>query len=223
MVTKITNLNTERTAEQEKNVWLEVLSHRNKLLLNSDWTQMSDSGLTETCINQWKTWRQQLKNVNRRNFSEPAQAEYAISILAKRVPFNDYQEVRVEPDQELMSLEEYKKQLMGYLDTVFNANIYSGFLDNPYLVEEQFKEAVDYLNLSGNGSYPLISVTAELYGMSENAVANEFVSRKVVLTKRLANMKQKYFHFQTLVKDASDAVQLGEIKSEIKEWILTLT
>lgn len=223
MIKKISKIQTERTAEQETNVWLEVLSHRNKLLLNSDWTQLADCGLTDECVYQWKSWRQQLKNVTRRNFSEPAHAEQAISILSRRMPINTYDDVLSEPSSEDMPFDAFKTKVIEYVDNAFNSCFTSGFLDNPVLVEEQFREAVDFINRNGDGVYPLISVTSELYGMGERAVANEFVTRKVELTKRMVNLKQKYFYFQGLVNSATDEVELDRIKLEVKTWILTST
>lgn len=221
MVQKISKLKTEQTPEQEHIVWAEVLSHRNKLLLNSDWTQMHDSGLTEDCINQWRTWRRQLKNINRLNLSDPKIAEIQIAKLSRRPPYNSYIPVNAEPEVDAVdSIIEFRERIIAYIDKGFNAKAFPSFLDNPYLVDEQFKEAVDF-NRNPELSYPLISATAELYGMGEDTVAAEFVSRKVAQMKRLVNLKQKYFYFQSLVNSATSDVELAEAQAEIKKWILT--
>jgi hypothetical protein len=221
MVQKISKLKTEQTPEQEQIVWAEVLSHRNKLLLNSDWTQMQDSGLTEDCINQWRTWRRQLKNINRLNLSDPKIAEIQITKLSRRPPYNSYVSVNVEPDAAaVVSTVELRERTLTYLNNAFNTKAFPSFLDNPYLVDEQFKEVVDF-NKNPTLSYPLISATAELYGMSVDTVAAEFVSRKVEQMKRLVNLKQKYFYFQSLVNNAHSDVELAEAQAEIKKWIST--
>lgn len=222
---KIGNLRTEKTDEQENLAWAEVLSHKNKLLLNSDWTQLSDSGLTEESIEQWRGWRQQLKNINRSNFSSRAAAEVCISKLARRTPFNAY--ILTDGDEPKpardISLDVYRARVIKFMDKSFNERVGESFLDNPLLVDEQFREAVDFLAEKKSKYYPLISVTAELYNMSEKAVAEEFVARKVNAMKRLANLKQKYHFFQKLVLNAADDVQLAEVQGEIKQWISTLT
>ncbi len=225
MIQKIGNLNVGKTDEQESQLWAEVLSHRNKLLSNSDWTQVPDSGLTLECVEQWRGWRKSLKAINRINFGDREVAEQTISKLAKRIPFNVYIAMEDEPDAtRYVSLEEYRKRVTAYLDAAFNKRCEPTFLDNPVLVEEQFREALDYLtNKDETRPYPLIGVTVELYGMSHEAVADEFVARKVALMKRLANLKQKYFYFQTLVKNASTDVELTEVQAEIQQWISTST
>lgn len=221
MVQKISKVKTEQTAEQEHLVWAEVLSHRNKLLLNSDWTQMQDSGLTDDCIHQWRTWRKQLKNINRLNLSDPKIAEIQITKLSRRTPFNSYLPVNAEPETgAVVSTVELRTRIITYLNNAFNTKAFPSFLDSPYLVDEQFREAVDF-KANPSLSYPLITATAELYGMPVETVAAEFVSRKVAQMKRLVNLKQKYFYFQTLVNNAASDVELAEAQAEIKQWILT--
>ena len=98
MIQKIENLNVGKTDEQEIQLWAEVLSHRNKLLSNSDWTQVSDSGLTPECAEQWRNWRKNLKAINRINFGDREVAEQVINRLGRRIPFNVYLAVNDEPD-----------------------------------------------------------------------------------------------------------------------------
>lgn len=225
MVKRIGNLSVEKTGEQETQLWAEVLSHRNKLLANSDWTQSPDSGLTEECVEQWRNWRKSLKAINRINYGDRDMAKRNIEKLAKRMPFNVYSELRDAPDSErYVSLEEYRKRVIKYLDDAFNRRCSRSFIDNPILVEEQFKEAIDYLDATENNlPFPLIDVTAQLYGMNKRAVAEEFVARKVELTKLLVNLKQKYFYFRDLVNKATTDVELSEVQAEIKQWISTST
>lgn len=224
MVQKIGKLRTEKTVEQEQNDWAEVLSHRNKLLLNSDWTQAADSGLTEECVSQWKDWRRQLKNITRGNYSDIRMAEIHINKLSRRMPFNNYIPVDIEPDRtRCISTDDYRRRVINYLDESFHKRVHPSFLDNPYLVEEQFREAVDFKAKGEVGSYPLIGVTAELYGMTKATVADEFIARKIEQMKRLANLKQKYYYFQCLVNNASTDVELTDVQAEIKQWISTST
>lgn len=225
MIPKIGNLNIAKTEEQESQMWAEVLSHRNKLLANSDWTQLPDSGLTPECVVRWKNWRKLLKGITRNATGVKELAEQSINNLSRRQPFNDFVEDGAKPiihDSE--SVEAYRQQVTAIMDAAFNKKVVPSFLDNPALVEEQFQEALDYLTKYDSArAYPLIDVTAELYAMNHKAVAEEFVSRKVMLTKRLANLKQKYFYFQSLVTKATTDVELAEVKAEIDQWISTST
>jgi hypothetical protein len=223
MIQKIGNLSVQKTEEQESQLWAEVFSHRNKLLSNSDWTQVVDSGLTPVCVQQWRDWRKQLKSINRLNFSDRDSAEAHIAKLSKRMPFNVYSAVEDEPEpSRYVSLSEFRDRVSRYLDLAFNEKCNGSFLDNPYLVDEQFNEAVDFLTKNDDTlSYPLIEITCELYGGIPRAVAEEFVERKVTHTKKLVEMKQKYFYFQRLVSSAATDVELSDIQAEIKKWIST--
>jgi hypothetical protein len=222
---KIRKLKVAKTAEQEDVLWAEVFSHKNKLLADSNWTQLPDSGLTPESAFQWQGWRQQLRNVTRANFSDRDAAQRAIDKLSKRQPFSTFEEDEIDPDHtRYPTLEEYRKRLMAYIDHAFEQKAKPTFLDMPVLVEEQFREALDFLsNPDANRPFPLIGVTAELYGMNRKAVADEFVERKVTLLKRLANLKQKYHYFQMLVMGAKTDVELAQIQEEVKKWILIST
>jgi hypothetical protein len=222
---KIKRLKFSKTAEQEDTLWGEVLSHKNKLLADTDWTQLEDSGLTPESSAQWRGWRDQLKRVTRANFGNRDDARRVIEKLSRRQPFSTYKDDGHEPDREdYISFEEYRKRLLAYIDYAFDRKCKPSFLDNPLLVEEQFREALDFLSDPDSGkSYPLISVTAELYNMNMKAIATEFVDRKVEVTKLLVNLKQKYHYFQTLVSKATTDVELAQIQEEVKQWILTST
>jgi hypothetical protein len=224
MIEKIGNVTVEKTDEQERQAWAEVLSHRNKLLFNSDWTQLPDCGLTETSIAQWRSWREQLKNINQTNYSDRRIAEEYIGKMSQRIPFSEYITPKSEPSAEkCISLEEYRNRVMNYLDDTFNEKSKVSFLDNPSLVDEQYKEAIDFLSITEDTLYPLIDTTAEIYGMSRRTVAEEFISRKAECTKRFANLKKKYYYFQTLVIQATSDVELTAIQAEIKQWTSTST
>ena len=43
--------------------WQEVIDKRNRKLKDSDWTQMSDSSLTDSKKAEWATYRQQLRDI----------------------------------------------------------------------------------------------------------------------------------------------------------------
>lgn len=221
---KISNLKYGTTEEKEDLLWAEVFSHRNKLLLNSDWTQLPDSGLTEECIKQWRDWRQQLRQINRANVSDRDVAEQHIKKLARRTPFITFSEEHNRPPIIQDSLDARKTQIIKYLDQSINKSFNSTFIESPQLIEEQFKEALDFLYGSKNFiSYPLILVTAEATGMSEKEVAEDFIRQKSKLLSKMASYKKKYYYFCDLVQRAENDVQLDSIQLEIKKWISTLT
>lgn len=43
--------------------WIEIRDKRNRLLASSDWTVMPDSPLSESKQNEWKTYRQNLRDL----------------------------------------------------------------------------------------------------------------------------------------------------------------
>ena len=224
MVKRIDKVKISKTEEQTDNEWGEVFSHRNKLLLNSDWTQLPDAGLTEDCVVQFRGWRKQLKTISRVNYSNKAVASQMISSLEKKKPFVVYVDTTFDPEAAAYTtLDEYRNSVVEFMESEFNTLCNRAFLDNQFLVEEQFKEAVDYKRKNGHGSFPLIHVTTNSLNISEASVVDEFISRKVKQTKRLVALKKKYYEFQLLVSKAETDVELADIQRDLKKWILTLT
>lgn len=53
----------QKLIESSKDYWKEFRRRRDGLLINSDWTQVSDSPLSEEKKEQWKIYRQQLRDL----------------------------------------------------------------------------------------------------------------------------------------------------------------
>lgn len=224
MIKRIDRIVTTTTEEKESAAWAETLSHRNKLLSNTDWTQLPDSGLTPECITAMRSWREAVKTIKRSNYPVRTIAEKHIETLTRRLPKLQYLPLDgFAPEADRYDdLEEFRRQVTRYMETVFNAALSGSFLDNHILVEEQFREALDYT--SGVGKhFPLISVTAELYGQAMHQVADEFIGRKVNSVKRMSVLKKQYFKYQSLVSKATTDVELQNIQADITLWISTST
>lgn len=130
MTQKIKNLNTKITPEQINAEWANVLSVRNKMLASSDWTQLKDVILDKEQVNFWKNWRKKLRNVKRKVFSTPKDAEYVLQLLEKQIPqtvnFSSYIE-----DQEV-TVEEKRNKIV---ETVL-------VKEKPVIIREEVSESV---------------------------------------------------------------------------------
>lgn len=130
MTQKIKNLNTKITPEQVNAEWANVLSVRNKMLASSDWTQLKDVILDKEQVNFWKNWRKKLRNVKRKVFSTPKDAEYVLQLLEKQIPqtvnFSSYIE-----DQEV-TVEEKRNKIV---ETVL-------VKEKPVIIREEVSESV---------------------------------------------------------------------------------
>lgn len=67
-------------------VWEYVRSQRNEELLNSDWTQLDDSGLTPPEKAQWTAYRAQLRGVPGRNPGNPHDAQNDLNVTKGNKP-----------------------------------------------------------------------------------------------------------------------------------------
>lgn len=229
MVQKIKQVKVSRTDVQEAREWAEVLSHRNKLLLNSDWTQASDAGLTPECVAQWRNWRYILKGIRRISYPSLKIAEKQIKVLASRPPFNLYlEDLRTVAAATTVTFEQYRAQVIGYLDYLFNNATKTSFLDNPALVDEQYHQAMEYKRwkqdyVSPCGPTNLVTQAAELQNVNKHEIVRQFEAQKHKRTKRLAELKAEYIRFREVAKQATTDVELTELQEDAKQWISTLT
>ena len=54
---------TQEITQENESKWLSIREERNQLLSESDWTQVLDSPFTELKKNEWKIYRQELRDI----------------------------------------------------------------------------------------------------------------------------------------------------------------
>ena len=64
-----------KAVSQTVDFWNAVRSERNALLAASDWTQLSDSALSDTKKTEWATYRQALRDVPSNNLSASVRSD----------------------------------------------------------------------------------------------------------------------------------------------------
>ena len=64
MTEKIKIIKTEKTKDYIQKEIEELRYFKNKLLLDSDWTQLYDSGLTIKNVLKWREWRETVRDIN---------------------------------------------------------------------------------------------------------------------------------------------------------------
>lgn len=228
---KIGNLRTTKTPKQELDRWSELKSHRNKLLLNSDWTQARDSNLTEANIGFWADWRRELKRINRSNYASIEQAKKALDALAKQEPMVEYEDETYlrnadYPDYETKSFSMKKEALSKALSKRFDAMLDKHeFLEHPAIISEQYEEALLYLGNKGVKleNFPLINLEVELTKSTADDVAAKFIQQKRNRLRAIIALRRKFSYFEDAINSASTMLELDTIQRELQQWTLTLT
>jgi hypothetical protein len=228
MPKKIKNIVVTTTMTQEANAWSQVLSHRNKLLENSDWTQLPDGGLTETNRRLWSDWRRELKRVNKRNFGDKDVAETAIANLEKVRPHSVYEDESLLSGN-LLSVEHHlgkrKDSVTQYLNRQFNNALQTqAFESNFAMVDEEFEEASLYNSrIDSLADFPLLALEMELTGNTVDAVIDSFKDRKKQKLRSMLILKRKFVFFKQAIQAASSMLEYDHIEKDIRTWISTLT
>jgi hypothetical protein len=76
--------------DNEKVGWRDINSRRDTMLSRTDWTQLSDTRLTEQCVQEWVIWRENLRNVNDDLLDAPLDAVVKLNFLNENKPINEY-------------------------------------------------------------------------------------------------------------------------------------
>lgn len=137
MIKKIKNLKYSQSKNQEEIKWVELIAKRNRLLLESDWTQLADVKLTEESKHQWSNWRESLRQLSR--FSVETVKEYKAkldSLIKERdLLFIDYSKTGT-----IKEFESGKHYLHQLLVEYYNERINFKFTPN---IEEKYQETLD--------------------------------------------------------------------------------
>lgn len=82
---KISGLRID-SSDRKDHRWLEALSHRNLLLSKTDWTQLPDSGLTDESVEEFRVWRQLLRDIKQKTAGSPDAVVNRVSLLKDKLP-----------------------------------------------------------------------------------------------------------------------------------------
>lgn len=162
---KIKSLKIAENPESIKALWAQALSHRNLLLQNSDWTQIPNSGLSESCVDQFKIWRQKLRKI-RANSSIPVNAVVnTTKVLATQMPKIEWKD---EPHTEIDYLRYSNKKsastIVNEITNYFNLDYQILQMDIKSLLDydEGFKKLEDIQDIIQEGQ-TLEDLAAILY------------------------------------------------------------
>lgn len=76
----------------KENTWDDISMGRNLMLTQSDWTQLPDSGLSQYCVTEWRTWRKKVRRINRQHFNTRLLAVKQMTELKLTKPILEYSE-----------------------------------------------------------------------------------------------------------------------------------
>lgn len=236
MAKKIKNLRLSTTEKKENDGWGEVKSYRNKHLINSDWTQTADAGLTEANIKRWADWRRELRRINRRNYASKELALNSLSDLSRMEPSVEYVDETVllnatYADYNTESIIAAKRKGLSLeLNKKFNRLLEKkrdSFLLHDVIVDEQYEEAILYrsdMQVPRNiHDYPLIKLEMELKDFSSEDAVQSFLVAKRSKLRLVISLKRKFSFFLNAINSATNMVQLDNIQRELHEWTLILT
>lgn len=83
---KIHSIRTQKTEQAIEAEFAQIEQRQNKMLLESMWTQLADSGLKTSIMYRWQIWRTKVKQVKRNEYSDPRLYQNALDELKSQQP-----------------------------------------------------------------------------------------------------------------------------------------
>jgi hypothetical protein len=216
---KITNIVVSPTEYTEDLEWSSVLAYKIKLLQHSDWILQVGSGVLKQ--HKWLQWRESLRKCNRKSFSSPAELQTKIEELDKLMPrVQRYTDVDT---SDLIFFKDIVLRLVKYyyskkLDIEINS-----YFGNVLLLDERYKEALEYQKTKKLDRCYFIQNYMELTGKSVNDAVQYFLNEKekyfLVLLRYQKEMEQKI----KIVLETQDTLILKQLYEDYNIWISTLT
>lgn len=189
MSKKISIVKTEKTEEYLTTEWTTVLSVRDKLIQDSDWTQLFDSGLTLCCKLKFEHWRSKLKRIKKQKFKTPDEAKIHIDFLKLKKPDLDYAEfpetVSLYP-LIFSSIQALKKSAKVRLNDYFVRTYYNSEIIS-LLTEEALEYSTDRKNID---SYELLKIYYLDNSTPSTDIVKSFVEHKKSFYNTLVKEKK---------------------------------
>ena len=130
----------------EENTWDDISMGRNLMLTQSDWTQLPDSELSESCVMAWRTWRKEVRKIDRQNFNSRLSAVKRITELKISKPKLEYAEDEryFEREGPIISRINMKSQILEILSEVEQEDTYKKPVEAPV---EDYLDSIDDIKL----------------------------------------------------------------------------
>jgi len=220
---KIKNLKTTASQLKEDMELSSVLGKRNKLLVSSDWTQLSDVNLTEECKASWRVWRSEVRKID----ITDKKAMGALVSLEQNQPQKVYKSVEIISDK----LEDLKLAALIFCKDIYNTTLQT--FNFSIVDEAKYKEGIGYLSeehanideKTALAIYPLLRTHVILTGNSLEEVAKSFIDIKKVWMTQVLSLESIYFEKTNQIKNAKNKEDIETTKKQMVDsaWILTLT
>lgn len=149
MASKIKITRLEKTEDYINREWGTVLAQRQYLLNSTDWTQMEDNDLTFESRVRWNWWRQQVRNVKRKNGISREDAEAQLKYLETTMPEREFisaKSVRQRKYQlDISNLDQAKIDATNIMKTLHSEWLITFLPENVNLIAAKYSELMQYL------------------------------------------------------------------------------
>jgi hypothetical protein len=235
MIKKITNIRFSDSEKLKNNKKVELSSRRNRLLLETDWTQLPDIKLSSNCRAAWTFWRKKLRmlSMNTHSFSEYKEELDKFEIERHEIPIEYiYEEDAEKVKSRLLAKvsNEYNKrttlQYMPNLEIKFEETltlITDYFTShNITLPDHSLSALIEYFEGSSDidldmKNYPFINMVSKTYNMGARSTILNILRQRRDFYETALHEEHMMLHFRTRIIGAplDDPKTVQDIEDEI--------
>lgn len=210
MVEKITILSLEKTPEYIDREWAGVLGKRLHLLGTTDWTQLEDNELTFESRVRWNHWRNQVREVRRRLYDTPEDAERVLIKLESNLPEREFIKSRTARQKkyhlDLNELGLAKSDAANILKTLHNDWMVNLLPESIHLIQAKVEEMTRYYAAKPKpktlSEYPLLDTMRKLTNRTRSEVMEEVMNLKRLSTETLVSIETHRAKFTSMLDKA---------------------
>lgn len=216
---KIKNIITSPTTYNNDIAWSVPISYKVRLLQFSDWIVQNGSGVMRQ--HKWLEWREALRKCTKECFETPEQMQKKIEELDSCMP--EVHRYTLLDTSDIVSFKHIIiKMIKYYYSKKIDVEI-SSYVNNTFLIDERYKEAIQYKKNKKIEKCPFIRDYMDVTGQNVNDVVQYFLQQKEMYSFTLLRNQKDMESILKQINDSTDIQQLKKLYEEYNLWISTLT
>lgn len=207
MTAKIKIIKLSKPDDYLDREWAKLLSKRQHLLSSTDWTQISDNGLSYSARLEWRAWRESVREIHKNDNTTLDEVEKHLNELEKQFPKNEFVDNSYfqlgNYTLDISTLDQAKKTAINVLKVLHNDWITMLLPENIHVLEMKYSEMMKYENSSDKRitekKYPLLYSTKNAYELTTDETLSLIKEMKEESENILVESNKHFIKFKDII------------------------
>lgn len=216
MIKKITNLKISHTEKTRRMQLSELISLKNKLISDTDWTQLNDCGLRHSSILEFKKWRGVVNKLETNNILHKKKINESLLELEKNKPIPDF---KYSGD----NLNKIKKDLKENVLEIIDKEVADIYLPYGYVefiilkIEESLNYKTKKYPLNDTFRYKFILQESNAANMVIDQIVDKYLEIYIKINNKKLLLDEKIIKYFMKIDMCSNIEECDRIRSEIED------